>query len=158
MLASACDFRVACEKTHFAIPEIKLGIPLTWGALPRLVRDIGATKTKELVMLGSRFTSEDAYRMGFLNRIVEHDAKGLLLQGATRKLCQELCLMSRLTLRMTKRSVDAIASHMVQTRTASWADASHLVAASLDRESSEVRERYIKHLAEGKSRRRKSRL
>jgi len=52
VLASACDFRLATSTAQFAIPEIKLGIPLTWGAIPRIVRDVGPMRAKELVMLG----------------------------------------------------------------------------------------------------------
>ena len=31
VLASACDLRVASEDARFSIPEVDLGIPLTWG-------------------------------------------------------------------------------------------------------------------------------
>src|SRR5262245_17203895 len=37
LLALACDLRVAADDASFAIPEIELGIPLTWGGIPRLV-------------------------------------------------------------------------------------------------------------------------
>ena len=50
VLASACDLRIASENTIFSIPEVDLGIPLAWGGIPRLVREIGPAMTKELVM------------------------------------------------------------------------------------------------------------
>src|SRR5689334_21292046 len=37
VLATACDFRVAAEDTTLHVPEVDLGIPLTWGATPRLI-------------------------------------------------------------------------------------------------------------------------
>jgi hypothetical protein len=49
VLAAACDLRVAAEDTMFSIPEVELGIPLAWGGIPRLVREIGPAMTKELV-------------------------------------------------------------------------------------------------------------
>ena len=38
VLASACDLRIASEGARFSIPEVDLGIPLTWGGIPRMVR------------------------------------------------------------------------------------------------------------------------
>ena len=37
LLALACDLRVAAQDTSFWIPEVDLGVPLTWGA-PRAWR------------------------------------------------------------------------------------------------------------------------
>src|SRR5690349_17644053 len=36
-LALACDWRVLAEDAFVGVPEIGLGIPLTWGTLPRLI-------------------------------------------------------------------------------------------------------------------------
>ena len=41
VLVAACDLRVAATNTIFSIPEVDLGIPLAWGGIPRLVREIG---------------------------------------------------------------------------------------------------------------------
>ncbi len=41
LLAAACDLRVAASNTAFQIPEVDLGIPLTWGGAPRLAREVG---------------------------------------------------------------------------------------------------------------------
>ena len=41
VLAAATDLRVAAADTNFCIPEVDLGIPLAWGGLPRLIREIG---------------------------------------------------------------------------------------------------------------------
>ncbi|MBT8239670.1 MAG: enoyl-CoA hydratase/isomerase family protein, partial [Acidimicrobiia bacterium] len=41
VLAGACDLRIAADDTYFSIPEVDLGIPLAWGGIPRLVREIG---------------------------------------------------------------------------------------------------------------------
>src|SRR5512144_245697 len=70
VLAGACDLRVAAEDTRFSIPEVELGIPLAWGGIPRLVREIGPALTKELVMTCRRFTPAEAQAAGFLNRVV----------------------------------------------------------------------------------------
>ena len=38
---SCLDIRIAAESAWFSIPEVALDIPLTWNALPRLVRELG---------------------------------------------------------------------------------------------------------------------
>ena len=47
LLVAACDLRIASEDARFSIPEVELGIPLTWGGIPRLVRDIGPAMTSD---------------------------------------------------------------------------------------------------------------
>ncbi len=58
VLAAACDLRVAASDAYFSIPEVDLGIPLAWGGIPRLVREIGPALTKELVMTCRPFTAD----------------------------------------------------------------------------------------------------
>ena len=40
-LALACDWRVLADDAFVSLPEIALGIPLTWGTIPRLVNLLG---------------------------------------------------------------------------------------------------------------------
>src|SRR5215471_6624907 len=58
VLTGVCDLRVAAEDAWFFIPEVDLGLPLSWGGIPRLVREIGPAMTKELVMTCRRFGAE----------------------------------------------------------------------------------------------------
>jgi enoyl-CoA hydratase/carnithine racemase len=70
VLALACDLRIAADTTRFCIPEVELGVPLTWGGLPCLVHAVGATRAAELVLLGDRFDAAAAERYGLVNRVV----------------------------------------------------------------------------------------
>ena len=70
VLAAACDLRLAGETAVFSIPEVDLGIPLAWGGIPRLVREIGPAMTRELVLTCRRFSAAEARELGFLNRVV----------------------------------------------------------------------------------------
>jgi enoyl-CoA hydratase/carnithine racemase len=70
LLALACDLRVAAEDTLFHIPEVDLGIPLTWGGAPRLAREVGSARAKELILLCDRFDAATAERYGAVNRVV----------------------------------------------------------------------------------------
>ena len=73
VLAAACDLRIASIETSFSIPEVDLGIPLAWGGIPRLVREIGPALTKELVMTCRPFDAEEASEIGFINRVINID-------------------------------------------------------------------------------------
>lgn len=138
VLAAACDIRVAANDTIFCIPELELGIPLAWGGIPRLIREIGPAATKDLVLTCRRFTAEEAQSLGFITRVVPCD--GLAAEIAT--LTRTLCARSNLTLRSTVRAVDAITNAMVGTFR-SQNDADALVGALHDPESREVAATYL---------------
>jgi enoyl-CoA hydratase/carnithine racemase len=70
LLALSCDLRIAADDTLFHIPEVDLGIPLTWGGAPRLAREVGSARAKELILLCDRFDAAAAERYGAVNRVV----------------------------------------------------------------------------------------
>ena len=69
-LAAACDMRIGISTAKFGMPEVRFGIPSGMEAclLPQL---IGWGKTRELVYTGDPIDAEEAYRCGFLERLVE---------------------------------------------------------------------------------------
>ena len=105
VLATACDLRVAAEDARFSIPEIELGIPLTWGAIPRLVREIGPAMTKELVMTCRPFTAQEAKEMGFVNRVAPLDE----LDQCVERLASEIIAKPSVPVVITKEHVNAVA-------------------------------------------------
>ncbi|MBT7428715.1 MAG: enoyl-CoA hydratase/isomerase family protein [Ilumatobacter sp.] len=139
VLAGACDFRVAAESTRFSIPEVDLGIPLAWGGIPRLVREIGPAATRDLVMTCRPFTTLEAHVRGFVTRMVDDDK----LVAEVEDLAATLAAKSSLTLRSTLIAVDAAAEALVSTRFA-WSDADVLVNAMRDPESREVGAAYLR--------------
>ena len=68
VLAAACDIRIAAEDARFSIPEVDLGIPLAWGGIPRLVRELGPTVTKDLVLTCRPFDAAEAALLRFVSR------------------------------------------------------------------------------------------
>ena len=108
VLMAVCDLRVAAEDAWFFIPEIDLGIPLAWGGIPRLVREIGPAMTKELVMTCRRFSPQEAKAMGFLNRVVPL-AK---LQAEVEELARELIAKPSVPVAITKEHVNAVTRAM----------------------------------------------
>ena len=138
VIASACDLRIASEDTMFSIPEVDLGIPLAWGGIPRLVREIGPALTKELVLTCRPFDASEAKSAGFLNKTVPAD----MLDSATDELAQQLARKASHALFSTKRHVNAVTDQMVGTMR-SWSDADGLVTAFQDPECAEKRSQYL---------------
>ena len=58
-LAFACDFRLAAPITRISFPEVDRGMHLSWGIIPRLVRECGAALTRRLTMLGDPVAVEE---------------------------------------------------------------------------------------------------
>jgi len=139
VLAAACDLRLAADSTRFSIPEVDLGIPLAWGGIPRLVREIGPAMTRELVMTCRPFSAVEAHGLGLLNRVVP-DGEHL---AAAEALAAELAAKSAYTLRTTLQAVDAAAEALVSTRFA-FSDADALNSGLHDPESRELAAEYLR--------------
>lgn len=146
VLAAACDLRVAADDAVFSIPEVELGIPLAWGGIPRLVRELGPAMTKELVLTCRPFTPQEAHALGFVNRVVP----AAELDPAVDALAGQLAARSALTLTATKAHVNAVAEELASTAGATR-DADVLAAAIADPESRAAAVRYLEARAGGRS-------
>ena len=138
MLAAACDLRIASEDARFSIPEVELGIPLAWGGIPRLVREIGPAMTKELVMTCRQFTPQEAQAMRFVNRVVPFDE----LDQHVEQLAAEIIRMPSVPVVITKEHVNAVSRAMSAGLT-SFADGEALLSTIADPESVQARNDYM---------------
>jgi enoyl-CoA hydratase/carnithine racemase len=68
-LALACDLRVVGEGARLGLPEIQLGIIPGGGGTQRLARLIGPSKAKDLILSGRHVRSEEALRIGLVDRV-----------------------------------------------------------------------------------------
>jgi enoyl-CoA hydratase/carnithine racemase len=137
VLMAACDLRVVAEGTALSIPEVDLGIPLAWGGIPRLVREIGPALAKELVMTCRRFTPEEARAAGFVNRVVP----AVQLEAEVQSLAAELAAKPAVPVIVTKEHVNAVTRAMAAGLT-SFADGDVLLGTVFDPESLEAARRY----------------
>jgi enoyl-CoA hydratase/carnithine racemase len=124
VLLTCCDLRLAAESAWFSIPEVELDLPLTWQALPRLMRELGPARTKELAMACERFTSAQALEWGFLNHVHPDDQ----LLPAARALAERLLSMDPLTLAMTTSACRALENTLVP-KEVTWSDAELMLLA-----------------------------
>jgi enoyl-CoA hydratase/carnithine racemase len=94
----SCDFRIATETSLLRVPEVELGIPLTWGAAPRLIHEIGAARAREVLLLCEDIPAPKAEAWGMLNRVVPEDE----LDEAVAELAQKIVAKPELAVYMTK--------------------------------------------------------
>jgi enoyl-CoA hydratase len=102
VLALACDMRVIAEDAWISIPEVAIGMPLTWGALPLLMREIGPARTLELVTTCERVGAEDALRYGLVSHVVD-DAV-----AKARAIAAKITAQPPVPVAMTKTTVRAL--------------------------------------------------
>ena len=100
-LALACDFRVASDDVQLALPELTLGMIPGSGGASRLVKLIGASRTKDVVMRGRRVSAAEAQAWGLLCEVVPRDGLG----AAVASLADELAARPALALRTAKRVI-----------------------------------------------------
>ncbi len=98
-IAMACDFRIMTEDSYFNVPEIAVGTYFTWGCTPRLVRMVGASKAMEIIMTCDPIQSEDAYRLGLVNKVVSKDS----LIKMTHEFIGKIASKSPTCVRITKK-------------------------------------------------------
>lgn len=82
-----CQIVLAAAHVEFALPELARGFIPEAGGLWRAYRKLPANVASDLLLTGRRMGAEEAYRHGFVNRIVPRDA---LLEEA-RKIAAEIC-------------------------------------------------------------------
>ena len=138
VLAGVCDLRVAADDTVFSIPEVDLGIPLAWGGIPRLVREIGPAFTRELVLTCRPFDAHEAKALGFVNRVVPRSE----LESAVDGLAEQLARKAPSVVRATKRQVNEALEDVAST-VGAWADADLLGAAMHDPEARQAARDYL---------------
>ena len=98
--------RVLAQDAFVSLPEIALGIPLTWGTIPRLVNLLGPAKAKRLTILCERIAAPEALTMGLVDHVSE---TGQALTRAQALAAQTLAQPAA-TVRMSKESVNAAAT------------------------------------------------
>lgn len=69
-MALSSDLVIVATEAKLRFPEISLGTFVGGGTIYTLVRRVGLTKAKELIMLGEFFTGAEAVTLGLANRAV----------------------------------------------------------------------------------------
>lgn len=114
-LALACDFRVAAADAFVSLPEVSLGMPLTWGTIHRLVALAGPARAKRLTVLGERLPAPDAHALGLVDYLAPRggaEARALALGAAIAALPEHSVRMSKETINAAANALLHLGSHM----------------------------------------------
>ncbi|HUF52286.1 MAG TPA: enoyl-CoA hydratase/isomerase family protein [Dehalococcoidia bacterium] len=104
VFAACCDLRVAGESAVFSIPEVELGLPLGWNALPRLAREMGHARALELTITCERFDARRAHDYG----LVTHVAADGEAEKKARELAETIIAKPALPVALTKATMRAL--------------------------------------------------
>ena len=102
-LAVACDWRVCAEDVQLRLPEIPLGINMSWQANPRITALIGPSRAKQVIILGENIAATQAEQWGLVDFVT---AKGQSLAKA-QELAAKVVALPPLPVRMSKQAVNA---------------------------------------------------
>jgi enoyl-CoA hydratase/carnithine racemase len=99
-VALACDLIVASESATFGTPEINVGVfPFMIMAL--IYRNVGRKKANELLLLGERWSAQEALAAGIVNKVVPAEQ----FDGAVAEWAQQLASKSPLIMRLGKEAM-----------------------------------------------------
>lgn len=121
-IALACDWRVLGKDAFLYVPEVKIGINLQWGALPRLITLVGPARAKRICILCERMGAEQALDWGLIDEI---GTDGAVVDKAV-ELATRACEVPAPAMRMVKEAVNATATALHKATSFADADQSQL--------------------------------
>jgi len=115
ILAMASDLRIAGSNARVAFLFNKVGLSgADMGACHLLPRIVGLGRATELLMLGDVIGADDAYRIGFFNRVVAPDAVLAEAQGIARRIASGPAFANGITKTQLRREMDVSLSAAVE--------------------------------------------
>jgi enoyl-CoA hydratase len=104
-IALACDLIVASEEATFGTPEITVGtFPFMIMAL--IYRNVPRKKANELLLLGERWSAQEALAAGFVNRVVADGQLDALVADWAGRLAGKSPVIMRLGKEAMRRQLD----------------------------------------------------
>ncbi len=103
-LSLACDFRFATKDAVVGLPEVTIGQMPGSGGSVRIVRLIGMTRAKDIVMLGKRLPAPKAMDIGLITDVAED---GEALTEMVEDYAAKLNTLAPISLRSLKRVLNA---------------------------------------------------
>lgn len=109
-LVVACDFRVMGEGAYLRLPEVPLGMNMSWRSIPRIAALVGPSRAKQFVMFGEAADARLCLDWGMADEAV---AKGEALTAA-RRWAAKVAALPPIPIRMTKEAVNAVTAATAQ--------------------------------------------
>lgn len=131
-LAVALDFRVMARNAHLRVPEIALGMSMSWQSIPRMLHLMGPARTKQAVIIADeRISAEEAREWGLVEQVAE---PGKAFEAAM-ALAEKVARQPPIAVSMTKHTVNRLA-HALDDLT-SHMDGDQFVLASMSEDHKE---------------------
>ncbi|MFK8049078.1 MAG: enoyl-CoA hydratase/isomerase family protein [Halioglobus sp.] len=105
-LAVACDWRVAGENASLYVPELKLGMNMSWQSVPRFVNLIGPAKTKQLLILAEPLPAQSAFEWGLVDYLTGPGESGEKAES----LAKQVANLPPVPIRMAKLGINNAAN------------------------------------------------
>jgi len=123
-VALACDWRVLARDAYLYVPEVKIGLNLQWGALPRLITLVGPARAKRITIMCEKMPASKALDWGLVDELAED---GETVEKA-HAMAGVVLSMPAATVRMVKQAVNATAGALHAATAFADADQSQLTA------------------------------
>ena len=137
-LAVALDFRVMARNAHLRVPEIALGMSMSWQSIPRMLHLMGPARTKQAVIIADeRISAEEAREWGLVEQVAE---PGKAFEAAM-ALAEKVARQPPIAVSMTKHTVNRLA-HALDDLT-SHMDGDQFVLASMSEDHKEGVEAFL---------------
>jgi enoyl-CoA hydratase/carnithine racemase len=115
-LAVALDFRVMASDAHLRVPEIALGMNMSWQSVPRMLHLIGPARTKQAVIIADeRISAETAHQWGLVEEVSAPGKAFETAMALAEKVARQPPIsvtMTKLTVNRLAHALDDLASHM----------------------------------------------
>ncbi|MEA2865218.1 MAG: enoyl-CoA hydratase [Bradyrhizobium sp.] len=115
-LAVALDFRVIGRDAHLRVPEVGLGMNMSWQSVPRMLHLIGPARTKQAVILANqRISADEAQQWGLVEEVADPGGAFEAAMALAAKVAEQPPLsvaMTKLTVNRLTHALDDLASHM----------------------------------------------
>jgi len=109
-LVLSCDFRVMGEGAYLRLPEVPLGMNMSWRSIPKITALVGPSRAKLFVMFGEAVDAAKSLDWGFADEAV---ATGGAL-AAARRWADKVAALPPLPVRMTKEAVNSVVGATAQ--------------------------------------------
>jgi enoyl-CoA hydratase len=115
-LAVALDFRVIASNAHLRVPEIALGMSMSWQSIPRMLHLMGPARTKQAVIVADeRISAEEAREWGLVEEVAEPGKAFEAAMALAEKVARQPPIavsMTKLTVNRLAHALDDLTSHM----------------------------------------------
>ncbi len=97
-VASCCDIRLCADDAVFSVPAARLGVGYSAAFVKLLADLIGPSRAKEFLYTARRYSADEAYAMGLVNRVIPKAE----LEDTVRAYAEDMARNAPLTQRATK--------------------------------------------------------